>query len=62
LLGGSLATLQQELGGARLALERLGAAFGETGFGPTAQRTTAMAEGAVFLVAIALGLLWIRRR
>lgn len=62
LLGGSLYALQQSLGDTQLRLESIGAAFGANTFGPTAHVATAVGEGAVFVLAIAMGLIILKRR
>ncbi len=62
LLGGSLYALQQSLGDTQLRLESIGAAFGENTFGPIAHFTSAIGEGAVFVLAIAAGLIVLKRR
>lgn len=61
LLGGSLWSLQQALGGSRLALEALGTVFGEAGFGARSHLLTAMLECAVFIGALTVGALWSSR-
>lgn len=62
LLAGSLATLQQGLPGAQIGMERIGALIGEHGFTPLARAVTASLEAAVFVAAMAAGLLALRRR
>lgn len=62
LLGGSLYALQHSLGDTQLRLESIGALVGESTFGPTARFATAIGEGAVFVLAIATGLLVLKRR
>ncbi|MDQ2702066.1 MAG: transcriptional regulator [Pseudomonadota bacterium] len=48
LMGGSLDLLARSFEGSRLRLDRLGALFGEAGFGPVAQAATGALEGALF--------------
>lgn len=48
LMGGSLELLANTFEGSRLRLDRLGAIFGEAGFGPIAQAATGALEGALF--------------
>ena len=62
LLGGSLYALQRSLGDTQLRLESIGTLFGESTFGPTAHLASATGEGAVFVLAIATGLLVLKRR
>jgi len=62
LLAGSLATLQQGLPGAQIGMERIGALIGEQGFTPLARAVTASLEAAVFVAAMAAGLLAQPRR
>ena len=62
LLGGSLFALQQSLGDTQLRLQGIGAAFGESTFGPTAHFASAIGEGAVFALAITMGLIVLKRR
>lgn len=61
LLGGSLWSLQQALSGTQLELGRIGAMLGERDFGAASQMFTATIEGAVFVLAIAAGLIAARR-
>lgn len=62
LLAGSLAALEQGLPGAQIEVERIGRLVGERGFTQTARAASAVAEGAVFVGAMAVGLLALRRR
>jgi DNA-binding winged helix-turn-helix (wHTH) protein len=48
MLGGSLALLEVSFPTSRLRLDRIGAFFGERGFGPIAQTVTGALEGALF--------------
>lgn len=48
LMGGSLALLARDFPGSRLRLDRIGALFGEDGFGPISQIVTGGLEGALF--------------
>ncbi|MEA3016403.1 MAG: hypothetical protein QOI38_1125 [Sphingomonadales bacterium] len=48
LMGGSLDLLARSFPGSRLRLDPLGAAFGESGFGPVSQVVTGALEGALF--------------
>lgn len=48
LMGGSLDLLARSFPGSRLRLDRIGALFGEQGFGPLAQAATGALEGALF--------------
>ena len=61
LLGGSLWSVEQALGSSRLALGNVGAWFGEAGFGEGAHGITALIEGAVFVLGLAIGYLAVRR-
>ena len=62
LLGGTLHTLEHDLGGTRLSLDRIGLLTGEGTFGRTASLITTVAEAAVFVLAIAIGVFAARRR
>ena len=48
LMGGSLALLADSFDGSRLRLDRIGALFGETGYGPISHAVTGAMEGALF--------------
>ncbi len=48
LMGGSLDLLAETFPGSRLRLDRIGAVFAESGFGPTTQIVTGCLEGALF--------------
>ncbi|WP_140909459.1 winged helix-turn-helix domain-containing protein [Cognatiluteimonas lumbrici] len=48
LMGGSLDLLAGSFEGSRLRLDRIGALFGEPGFGPVSQAATGAMEGALF--------------
>lgn len=56
LLAGSIDVLTQTMDGARLDLGRIGALFGETGFGLRSRIVTSVAEGALFGGFTAAGL------
>jgi DNA-binding winged helix-turn-helix (wHTH) protein len=56
LLGGSLALLVARMPGARLGFGRVGALFGEAGFGPLTALATAAAEGALFAGGVVLAM------
>ena len=62
LMGGSLAQLTGGFSGSRLDLDRLGALFGEAGFGPVTQAVTAGLEGALFGACVVAALIVFRRR
>ena len=62
LLGGTLHTLEQDLGGTRLSLGRIGVLTGEASFGRTANLVTTIAEAALFVLAIAISAFAVRRR
>ncbi|WP_052761817.1 winged helix-turn-helix domain-containing protein [Aurantiacibacter luteus] len=61
LLATSLWSLQLGLPGVQLAMERLGALTGADTFSAAAMGMTAVAEGAAFVLAMALANLWARR-
>ena len=52
LLGGSLDLLSHQFPGSRLQLDRLGAVFGESTFGPIAEAVTGGLEGALFAAGV----------
>lgn len=60
LLGGTLYILEQDLGGTRLSLGRIGMLTGEDSFGRTANLVTSVSEAAVFILAIAIGVFAVR--
>ncbi len=62
LLAGSLYALDQGLPGAQLSLARLASLFAVSGFTPFVQGVTAVVEGAIFVGAMAVGLLAQRPR
>lgn len=62
LLGGSLALLSDVLPQSRLRLDRIGATFGEDGFGPISQIVTGAMEGMLFAACIAAAMLLARRQ
>jgi hypothetical protein len=62
LMGGSLSLLAAHLPGSRLRLDRIGAFFGETGFGPISQSVTGMLEGALFSGCVVAALLLAKRQ
>jgi hypothetical protein len=61
LLGGSLALLEASFPASRLRLDRIGAIFGETSFGPVSQTVTGALEGALFGACV-VGTMAIARR
>lgn len=61
LMGGSLQQLGQGFPNSRLGIERMGALFGESSFGPVSQIITAGLEGALFGACVA-GALRLARR
>lgn len=62
LMGGSLALLGQHLPESRLRLDSIGALFGESGFGPLTQASSAAVEGALFGGCVAGAMLVARRQ
>jgi DNA-binding winged helix-turn-helix (wHTH) protein len=62
LMGGSLDLVARQFPGSRLQLDRLGALFGEAGFGPLAQSATAALEAALFCAVTACALVIAGRR
>jgi hypothetical protein len=62
LMGGSLALLAAHFPGSRLRLDRIGALFGESGFGPVAQAVTGALEGALFAGCVVAAMLLARRQ
>lgn len=52
LMGGSLELLASQFPGSRLRLDRIGAVFGEDGFGPVSQVVTGGLEGALFAASV----------
>ena len=62
LMGGSLSLLAAHLPGSRLRLDKIGALFGEDGFGPVSQAVTGMLEGALFAACVVAALLLAKRQ
>jgi DNA-binding winged helix-turn-helix (wHTH) protein len=62
LMGGSLALLAEHFPGSRLRLDRIGALFGESGFGPLTQAVTGALEGALFAGCVVAAMLLARRQ
>ena len=62
LMGGSLSLLAAHLPGSRLRLDKIGAFFGEEGFGPVSQAATGMLEGALFSGCVVAALLLAKRQ
>jgi DNA-binding winged helix-turn-helix (wHTH) protein len=62
LMGGSLALLAGHFPGSRLRLDRIGALFGESGFGPVTQVVTGALEGALFAGCVVAAMLLARRQ
>ena len=61
LLGGSLAALAERFPASRLDFSRLGALFGEPGFGPVTRMVTGAAEAALFVGSLVAALVWAQR-
>lgn len=61
LMAGSLDLLSREFPASRLRLDRIGALFGEPGFGPVARTVTAGCEGLLFAACIVAGLILTQR-
>jgi len=61
MMGGSLDLLAAQFPASRLRLDRIGALFGETGFGPISQAVTAALEGALFATCL-IGAMGLARR
>jgi DNA-binding winged helix-turn-helix (wHTH) protein len=61
MLGGSLDLLERSFPASRLRLDRIGAIFGESGFGPISQAVTGALEGALFGACV-VGMMAIARR
>ena len=61
LMGGSLDLLAQRFPQSRLSLDQIGAVFGEAGFGPVSQLTTAAFEGLMFGGWIVLAMMLARK-
>ncbi|HWQ85500.1 transcriptional regulator [Brevundimonas sp.] len=62
LMGGSLEQLARGFPNSRLGIDRMGALFGESSFGPVSQVITAGLEGALFGACVAGALRLARRR
>lgn len=62
LMGGSLALLADHFPGSRLRLDRIGAVFGESTFGPVTKATTGALEGALFSGCVVAAILLARRQ
>lgn len=61
LMGGSLDLLAQRFPQSQLSLDQIGAVFGEAGFGPASQLTTAAFEGLMFGGWVVLAMMLARR-
>lgn len=61
LMGGSLQQLAHGFPGSRLGMDRMGALFGESSFGPVSQFITGSLEGALFGACVAGAVLLARR-
>ncbi|MCA1662005.1 MAG: transcriptional regulator [Novosphingobium sp.] len=61
LMGGSLASLAERFPASRLDLGRLGALFGEPGFGLVTAMITGAAEGALFAGCVVAAIAWAQR-
>jgi DNA-binding winged helix-turn-helix (wHTH) protein len=62
LMGGSLALLAAHFPGSRLRLDRIGALFGESGFGAVTQAVTGALEGALFAGCVVAAMLLAQRQ
>ncbi|MDP8993988.1 MAG: winged helix-turn-helix domain-containing protein [Pseudomonadota bacterium] len=62
LMGGSLDLLASHFPDSRLRLDRIGALFGESGFGPVTQAVTGGIEGLLFAACIVGAMMIARRR
>jgi DNA-binding winged helix-turn-helix (wHTH) protein len=62
LMGGSLALLAVHFPGSRLHLDRIGALFGESDFGPVTQAVTGALEGALFAGCVVAAMLLAKRQ
>jgi DNA-binding winged helix-turn-helix (wHTH) protein len=62
LMGGSLGLLAEHFPGSRLRLDRIGALFGESGFGPVTQAVTGALEGALFAGCVVAAMLLAKRQ
>jgi DNA-binding winged helix-turn-helix (wHTH) protein len=61
MMGGSLDLLAHQFPDSRLRIDRLGAWFGEAGFGPTSQLVTAALEGGLFAAGVVTAMRLARR-
>ena len=61
LMGGSLVLLAASFPNSRLRLDRMGAMFGEPGFGPISQVVTGALEGGLFAACVVGGMVLARR-
>ncbi|MFL6730299.1 MAG: transcriptional regulator [Sphingomicrobium sp.] len=61
MMGGSLDLLAHQFPDSRLRLDRIGAWFGESGFGPTAELVTAALEGGLFGAGVVTAMRLARR-
>ena len=61
MMGGSLDLLAQQFPDSRLRLDRIGAWFGESGFGPATKLVTAALEGALFAAGVVTAMRLARR-
>jgi hypothetical protein len=61
LMAGSLDLLSHTFANSRLHLDRIGAMFGEQGFGPVSEHVTAAMEGALFSACV-VGAMIVARR
>lgn len=61
LMGGSLDLLARTFPGSRIGLDRLGALFGESGFGPITRLATGVLEGALFAACLVAAMVIARR-
>ena len=61
MMGGSLDLLAHAFPDSHLRLDRIGALFGERGFGPVSQMTTGVLEGALFASCVAGAMVLARR-
>ena len=62
LMGGSLDLLGRQFPDSRLSLDRIGALFGESAFGPVSQTVTGALEGALFCSCVVAAMILARRR
>jgi DNA-binding winged helix-turn-helix (wHTH) protein len=62
MLGGSLDLLARRFPNSRLEVDRIGALFGESGFGPISQSVTGAVEGALFAACVAGAMIYAARK